>query len=81
MKFELLKNDTETKARRGALELPRGKVETPVFMPVGTNATVKSLRPEDIHAMRYRLILSNTYHLYLRPGDELIRDAGVCTIS
>ena len=76
MNFNLLKTDSGSKARRGQLVLPRGTVETPVFMPVGTNATVKSLRPEDIHAMRYRLILSNTYHLYLRPGDRLIRDAG-----
>jgi len=76
MTFALKKTDALSRARLGSLVLPRGEVDTPVFMPVGTNATVKSLRPDEIKAMEYRLILSNAYHLYLRPGDRLIRDAG-----
>lgn len=76
MRFTVERTSTAGKARTGRLELPRGTVETPAFMPVGTNATVKSLRPEDLSGMGYGLILSNTYHLYLRPGDGIIRDAG-----
>lgn len=76
MHLELLKKDSATKARRARLHLPNGEVETPVFMPVGTAGTVKGMRVEDLKAMGYRLILGNTYHLYLRPGDELLREAG-----
>ena len=76
MRFTLARTCAETKARLGRLELPHGAVETPVFMPVGTNATVKAMRVDDVRALGYSLILSNTYHLYLRPGEEIIRDAG-----
>ncbi len=63
-------------ARRGTLELPHGPVETPAFMPVGTNATVKALYHRTVSDMGYRLILGNTYHLYLRPGIEVIKSFG-----
>jgi len=65
-----------TRARAGVLVTPHGPVETPVFMPVGTNATVKALDPDDIREVGARIILSNTYHLALRPGHERIRDLG-----
>ncbi len=60
--------DGRTRARLGRLELPHGVVETPQFMPVGTNATVKTLHPDEIDAAGATIILANTYHLYLRPG-------------
>jgi queuine tRNA-ribosyltransferase len=68
--------DGSTAARLGRLELPHGVVETPQFMPVGTNATVKALDPDDIAATGATIILSNTYHLYLRPGHERIARLG-----
>ncbi len=68
--------DGSTRARRGRLELPHGTVETPQFMPVGTNATVKALDPDEIAATGASIILANTYHLYLRPGHERIRRFG-----
>lgn len=67
---------TSGKARRGRLELPHGVVETPVFMPVGTQATVKAMSPDELIELGATIILSNTYHLYLRPGHEVIREAG-----
>jgi queuine tRNA-ribosyltransferase len=73
--FEVLKTDA-TGARRGRLTTPHGVIETPVFMPVGTQATVKSLRNEALEELGAQLILGNTYHLYLRPGHELIRKLG-----
>jgi len=77
LKFELLKVDKKTGARLGVMHLPHGDVETPVFMPVGTLATVKTLTPDELeNEVKASIILSNTYHLYLRPGHELIRDAG-----
>lgn len=63
-------------ARTGMLRLPHGTVETPTFMPVGTAGTVKAMRPETLHRMGYRLILGNTYHLFLRPGVETIAALG-----
>jgi queuine tRNA-ribosyltransferase len=68
--------DGSTRARLGRLELPHGAVETPQFMPVGTNATVKTLHPDEVAATGATIILANTYHLYLRPGHERIRDLG-----
>jgi queuine tRNA-ribosyltransferase len=65
-----------TRARLGRLELGHGVVETPQFMPVGTNATVKALHPDDLVEVGASIILANTYHLYLRPGHERIRDLG-----
>src|SRR5574341_882063 len=76
MKFELLGTDLTTGARRGRLTTVRGSVETPVFMPVGTQATVKTLEPRDLVAEGCELFLCNTYHLYLRPGHEVVRDLG-----
>lgn len=74
--YELLKTDSRTKARRGIVHTPHGDIQTPVFMPVGTQATVKAMRPEQVKEMGANIILSNTYHLYLRPGHELIKEAG-----
>ncbi len=68
--------DGSTRARLGRLELAHGVVETPQFMPVGTNATVKALHPDDIREVGASIILANTYHLYLRPGHERIRRLG-----
>lgn len=76
IKYELIKECKRTKARLGRLHTPHGIVETPVFMPVGTQATVKAMAPEELKEMNAEIILSNTYHLYLRPGADLIRDAG-----
>ena len=74
--YELIKTDTRTKARRGRVTTPHGTIETPVFMPVGTAATVKAMRPEEIKELGAEIILSNTYHLYLRPGHEIVKAAG-----
>lgn len=63
-------------ARTGVFVTPHGQIETPIYMPVGTQATVKSLTPEDLEEIEAQIILSNTYHLYLRPGNELIKKAG-----
>jgi len=76
MNFDLIKTSDVTNARRGRITTPHGTIETPVFMPVGTQATVKALKPEEVRDMGAEIILSNTYHLYLRPGHELIREAG-----
>lgn len=65
--------DNATRARTGTITLPHGEVETPVFMPVGTAGTVKAITHDTIHQIGYRLILANTYHLYLRPGMDVIR--------
>jgi len=73
--FDVSKNDP-TGARRGRLTTPHGAIETPVFMPVGTAATVKGLTQEALEALGAKIILANTYHLYLRPGHELIRKLG-----
>ncbi len=74
--FELLKTDPHSKARLGRLKTARGVLETPVFMPVGTQASVKALDPRELDEMGARIILGNTYHLYIRPGLEIIRAAG-----
>lgn len=76
MTFELLKTDATTGARRGRLVTPHGTVETPVFMPCGTQATVKTLTPHELQAEGAPLLLCNTYHLYLRPGHRLIEAHG-----
>ncbi len=75
-KFTLKKTCKHTMARRGCLETPHGVIETPVFMPVGTQATVKALTPDQVKAAGAEIILSNTYHLYLRPGHDLVKEAG-----
>ena len=74
--FELLQTDSATSARRGWLQTAHGNVETPIFMPVGTRATVKTLDRADLKALQSQIILGNTYHLNLRPGMETIRAAG-----
>ena len=74
--YELLKEDSRSKARRGRLHTPHGTFETPMFMPVGTQATVKTLSPEELYDMGSQVILANTYHLFLRPGSDLVRKAG-----
>jgi queuine tRNA-ribosyltransferase len=74
--FELVAVDRKTGARAGHFYTPNGVIRTPVFAPVGTQATVKALRPSELHELGANLVLSNTYHLYLRPGDEIIRDLG-----
>jgi queuine tRNA-ribosyltransferase len=73
--FEVLKRDPSG-ARRGRLVTPHGTVETPVFMPVGTAATVKGMTQEELEDLGFEILLANTYHLYLRPGHELIRRIG-----
>jgi queuine tRNA-ribosyltransferase len=75
-RFDLLAEDKRTWARRGRLHTVRGVVETPAFMPVGTQATVKTLHPDEVRSTGAQIILANTYHLMLRPGADLIRDAG-----
>jgi len=74
--FTVTKKLQNGRARLGLLHTPHGTVETPVFMPVGTQATVKTMTPEEVWNVGGRLILSNTYHLYLRPGQELVRESG-----
>ncbi|MDY0291677.1 MAG: tRNA guanosine(34) transglycosylase Tgt [Desulfuromonadaceae bacterium] len=74
--FELLHTDTTSAARRGRITTRRGSIETPVFMPVGTQGTVKAMLPETLHALGAQIILGNTYHLFLRPGHELIQRLG-----
>lgn len=71
-----IKKDPYSQARRGRLNTPHGTVETPVFMPVGTQATVKAMAPNELETLGARILLANTYHLYLRPGAELIDRAG-----
>lgn len=74
--FNILHKNKNSKARTGVLSLPHGTVQTPVFMPVGTNATVKSITKDDLEEIGFEIILANTYHLYLRPGPDLIKEAG-----
>jgi len=74
--FQLLKTDSATAARRGRFQTLHGAVETPIFMPVGTQGTVKAVTPVHLLEIGAQIILGNTYHLNLRPGSELIRDLG-----
>ena len=76
MAFTLLQKDSGTQARLGRYETAHGVIETPVFMPVGTQATVKAMRPEELRAMGASIILGNTYHLFLRPGHRIIEELG-----
>ncbi|HMM70365.1 MAG TPA: tRNA guanosine(34) transglycosylase Tgt [Gudongella oleilytica] len=76
IKYELIKESKETKARLGRIVTPHGEIETPVFMPVGTRATVKTMTPEEVKDLGAKIILSNTYHLYLKPGHDLVKEAG-----
>ena len=76
IKFEILAEDKVTHARAGLLHTPHGVIETPIFMPVGTGGTVKGMTQDELEALGVQILLGNTYHLYLRPGHELIREAG-----
>ncbi|MGC8976616.1 MAG: tRNA guanosine(34) transglycosylase Tgt [Candidatus Ratteibacteria bacterium] len=76
MEFKILCNDKETKARIGEIKLPHGKVKTPSFMPVATLANVKTLTSEDLNEIGVEMIISNAYHLYLKPGIEIIEKIG-----
>jgi queuine tRNA-ribosyltransferase len=76
MKFELLDKDPRTRARRGRLHTAHGVVETPIFMPVGTQATVKAMMPDQLRELHVEILLCNSYHLYLRPGHETIANLG-----
>ena len=74
--FEMIKTDPETGARAGIFHTPHGDIETPVYMSVGTQATVKGVLPRDLREAGAQIVLANTYHLYMRPGHELVRAAG-----
>lgn len=74
--FQVLHKSSDTAARAGLLETVHARIETPVFMPVGTQASVKTMTPDEVASLGFRIILSNTYHLHLRPGEDLVRDAG-----
>ncbi|MCK4534040.1 MAG: tRNA guanosine(34) transglycosylase Tgt [Syntrophobacterales bacterium] len=74
--FRLLRKSSGSEARLGKIMTPHGEIDTPIFMPVGTQGTVKGLTPERVSDLGAQIILGNTYHLYLRPGHELIRDLG-----
>ena len=74
--FTITHRDSETKARTGLLRTPHGTVQTPVFMPVGTLGTVKGLTQEELEQLGVEILLANTYHLYLRPGEKVIQELG-----
>ena len=76
LKYELLKEEKNTKARLGKIITKYGEYQTPMFMPVGTLATVKTLAPEEIKEAKAGIILANTYHLWLRPGEDIVNEAG-----
>lgn len=74
--FDLISKDAKTHARRGVVHTLHGDIQTPIFMPVGTQATVKAMTPRELDEIGTQIMLSNTYHLHLRPGEDLIREAG-----
>jgi len=74
--FQVLHQDNGCRARAGRLTTPHGEIQTPIFMPVGTNASVKAMRPENLKDAGAQIILANTYHLYLRPGHRLVEKMG-----
>jgi queuine tRNA-ribosyltransferase len=76
MKFTLTAKDTNTAARAGTIATAHGDIPTPVFMPVGTRASVKSVEPRELREHHVHIILANTYHLYLKPGNDILRKAG-----
>lgn len=76
VKYELIKTCKQSGARLGRVHTPHGSFETPVFMPVGTQATVKGMAPFELEEVGANIILSNTYHLFLRPGQEIVKQAG-----
>ncbi len=76
VKYEFIKECKQTGARLGKVHTPHGSFDTPAFMPVGTQATVKGMSPDELKEIDAQIILSNTYHLYMRPGQEIVRQAG-----
>jgi queuine tRNA-ribosyltransferase len=76
IRYELIKTCKQTGARLGKLHTPHGTVDTPIFMPVGTQATVKTMSPDELYEIGAGVILSNTYHLWLRPGHDIVQEAG-----
>ena len=76
IKYDLIHKDKKTEARLGMIHTNYGDYETPMFMPVGTQATVKTLSPEELHEVNSGIILANTYHLWLRPGEDVVDEAG-----
>ena len=76
LKYEIINKSSESEARCGIIHTPHGDIETPIFMPVGTLATVKFLSPEDLDKINAEIILANTYHLWLRPNDDILKKIG-----
>lgn len=76
MQFRCVAKDRLSKARAGVLKTDHGVIQTPIFMPVGTQASVKAISPEDLNKIKAQIILANTYHLYLRPGSDVVKSAG-----
>src|SRR5881392_3854080 len=76
LQFELIRSDTKTRARRGRVLTRRGSIDTPAFMPVGTQGTVKGLLPQQLLDCGAQIILANTYHLMLRPGEKVVAELG-----
>ncbi len=76
MEFTVHKTNPNSKARLGLLSTEHGNIQTPVFMPVGTSGAVKTISPDELENIDFKIILGNTYHLYLRPGTEIINQAG-----
>ena len=74
--FELLKTCKQSGARLGVVHTPHGDIPTPIYMPVGTQATVKAMTPRELEEIGAKIILSNTYHLHLRPGEGIVQEAG-----
>ncbi|MBO7639993.1 MAG: tRNA-guanine transglycosylase, partial [Treponema sp.] len=74
--FEIRHRDSGSNARTGTMHLPHGDVSTPVFMPVGTKGTVKAVSKDDLEEIGFEIILANTYHMYLRPGPEIVQEGG-----
>lgn len=75
-KFTILAKDKKSQARLGKLKTPHGDIQTPAFVPVGTLASVKGITPQDLHTMGAQIVLSNTYHLHLRPGEDVVEEMG-----
>ena len=76
-KFDLITEDPTTHARAGVLHTPHGDIETPIFMPVGTKANVKGIPTETVKKLGAQIVLANTYHLSMRPGEDTIADTGL----
>ena len=74
--YEHIHTCKQSGARLGRVHTPHGSFDTPVFMPVGTQATIKGMSPDEVESMGARIILSNTYHLWMRPGNEIVKKAG-----